>query len=203
MRLLPRGGASILFPLVVLLLLAGMTYWLARALNLDQPGQAPLADRGADYEVNRFTVIRLSDTGQARHVLTADRMVHFPSDDSSLLVRPQLTQTDGASRIRISAQRGVMAAGGEETILTGNVEVVRIIPAAREGTAPEEPLVITTERLRVRPDDDRADTTLPVRVRQGASTLTGTGMELDNRYRRVRVLADVRAMYSGAAPAKR
>lgn len=196
MRLLPRGSTSILFPLVVLLLLAGMTYWLARTLNLDHAAEPPLADRGADYEVNRFTVIRLSGTGEVHHVLGAERMVHFPADDSSLLVRPQLTQAESASRIRISALRGVLAAGGEETILTGNVEVVRIVAAARDLPSPGDPMVITTDYLRVRPDDDRADTPRPVRVAQGTSVLTGTGMEIDNRYRRVRVLADVRASYA-------
>ena len=203
MRLLPRGGASILFPLVVLLLLAGMTFWLARTLNLDHADEAPPPDRGADYEVNRFTVIRLSETGETQHVLTADRMVHFPADDSSLLVRPTLTQSAAASRMRMSALRGVLAAGGEETVLTGEVEVVRTLPPSRDGAPAGDPMVITTDYLRVRPDDDRADTHRPVRVAQGTSVLTGTGLDLDEAERRLRVLADVRASYVRTAAAPR
>ena len=35
MRILPRGGAGALFPLGVLLLLAMLTFWLARNIVID------------------------------------------------------------------------------------------------------------------------------------------------------------------------
>ena len=42
---------------------------------------------------------------------------------------------------------------------------------------------------------DRADTPARVRVDQGGSVLTGTGMEFDNRYRRFKLHADIHAVY--------
>ena len=199
MKLLPRGGLGTLFPLVVLLLLAMLTFWLARTIRLAQPPVAAPINRAADYVVEKFTLTRLSDTGEQRYVLTADRMLHFPADDSSLLVRPRLSQAlAGEGDLRIIASRGVIAAGGEETYLHDEVEIVRAQPQPRGASrgAPPDDLRITTSYLRVVPDDDRADTPAAVRVERGSTVLTGTGMLFDNRYRRVRLDADVRAIYT-------
>ncbi len=202
MTILPRGGLSTLFPLVVLLLLAMLTFWLARTIGLSQAIIVPPVDRAADYVVEKFTLTRLSENGDERYVLAADRMLHFPADDSSLLIRPTLTQTQaGKGDIRITARRGVVAAGGEETHLHDDVEILRTQPRALTPGAQRDNLRITTSYLRVVPDDDRADTPAAVRVEQGGSVLTGTGMQFDNRYRRVRLDADVRAAYKrGRAP---
>ena len=64
---------------------------------------------------------------------------------------------------------------------------------------------VTTSYLRVLPDQDRADTAAPVRIEQSGSTMLGTGMELDNRYRRFRLLSAVNVTYKKeeASPAPR
>lgn len=206
MRILPRGGAGALFPLGVLLLLAMLTFWLARNIVIEGWNEPPAQSSDPDYVVERFTLTSLSETGAQRYILLSDKMVHLPGDDSSLLTRPVLRQTQpGQPEIRIRADRGVMTSGGEIAHLYDNVEVLRAGEAATTKRKGSSEMRVTTSYLRVLPDQDRADTAAPVRIEQSGSTLLGTGMELDNRYRRFRLLSAVNVTYKKeeASPAPR
>ncbi len=205
MRILPRGGAGALFPLGVLLLLAMLTFWLARNIVIEGWSEPPAPSRDPDYIVERFTLTSLSETGAPRYILSSDKMVHLPGDDSSLLTRPVLRQAQpGQPEIRIRADRGVITSGGEIAHLYDNVEVLRAGEAATAKRTGSSEMRVTTSYLRVLPDQDRADTAAPVRIEQSGSTLLGTGMDLDNRYRRFRLLSAVNVTYkkeeAGPAP---
>lgn len=206
MKLLPRGGAGALFPLAILLLLAMLTFWLARDIvNGDWSGSPPQSG-DPDYIVERFTLTSLTETGAQRYILTSDKMVHLPGDDSSLLTRPVLRQTPaGQPETRVRADRGVVTSGGEIAHLYDNVEVLRAGEAATANRRASNEIRMTTSYLRVLPDQDRADTPAPVRIEQSGSTMIGTGMELDNRFRRFRLLSAVNVIYKKeeSAPAPR
>ena len=196
MRVLPRGGLGAVFPLVIMLLLAMLTLWLARTSGLAGQEGAALENIEPDYIVEKFTLIRLSDTGQPRYALSADKMIHMPADDTSLLTKPALRQIQvGQPEVRISADRGVITSGGEVAHLRDNVEVFRAAEAQKSGKGASEAMRVTTSYLRVMPDLDRADTPDRVRIEQGLSILNGTGMDFDNRYRRIQLHADIRASF--------
>lgn len=196
MRILPRGGAGAFFPLAILLLLAMLTFWLARGIAVDNQDAPAPPSRDPDYIVERFTLTSLSETGAQRYVLSSQKMVHLPGDDSSLLTRPVLRQAQpGQPETRIRADRGVVTSGGEIAHLHDNVEVLRAGEPAGANRQGSSEMRVTTSYLRVLPDQDRSDTTAPVRIEQAGSTLLGTGMELDNRYRRFRLLSAVSATY--------
>jgi len=196
MRILPRGGAGTFFPLAILLLLAMLTFWLAHDSAVDDRDAPAPQSRDPDYIVERFTLTSLSETGAQRYVLSSQKMVHLPGDDSSLLTRPVLRQAQpGQPETRIRADRGVVTSGGEIAHLHDNVEVLRAGEPAGANRPGSSEMRVTTSYLRVLPDQDRADTAAPVRIEQAGSTLLGTGMELDNRYRRFRLLSAVSATY--------
>ena len=196
MRVLPRGGLGAVFPLVIMLLLAMLTLWLARTSGLAGQEGAALENIEPDYIVEKFTLIRLSDTGQPRYALSADKMIHMPADDTSLLTKPALRQIQvGQPEVRISADRGVITSGGEVAHLRDNVLVFRAAEAQKAGKGTSEAMRVTTSYLRVMPDLDRADTPDRVRIEQGLSILNGTGMDFDNRYRRIQLHADIRASF--------
>ncbi len=196
MRVLPRGGLGAAFPLLIMLLLAMLTLFLARTSGLaGRDGAAP-ENIEPDYIVEKFTLLRLSDTGQPRYALSADKMIHMPADDTSLLTKPALRQIQsGQPEVRISALRGVIESGGEIAHLRDNVEIYRAGETQKNGKGGSEAMRVTTTYLRVMPDLDRADTPDRVRIEQGPSILNGTGMDFDNRYRRFRLHADVRASF--------
>ena len=75
MKVLPRGGLGAVFPLVIMLLLAMLTLWLARTSGLGGQEGVALENVDPDYIVEKFTLIRLSDTGQPRYALSADQAI--------------------------------------------------------------------------------------------------------------------------------
>lgn len=197
MRWLPQGGLSTLFPLVIMLLLAMLTLWLSRTTGLGSVGQESAANNEPDYIVERFSLTRFTESGVPRYVLSADKLVHLPQDDTSLLTRPFLRQFhEGKPEVRMRAKRALVTAGGEVAHLHEEVEVLRPGEPAH-GTREATPDTrVTTTYLRVLPDADRADTPEPVRIEQGESVLTGVGMDFDDRYQRVRLRSRVQASFA-------
>lgn len=167
-------GAS-LFPLLVLALLAGLTFWLERATQENVGGRSK-ARHDPDYYVERFTFRRYDADGALQHTLSADRSVHFPDDESTEVTAPRLTYFKG--RITTAtANRAWLDKEGKHVRLNEDVRVVR----AGEGDDPET--VMTTTVLNVVPDDEYAYTEAPVRITQGRSVFTGTGFESSGKTR--------------------
>lgn len=197
MRLLPRGGFSSLFPLVIMLLLAMLTLWLSRTTGLASIDEEGAALNEPDYIVERFALTRFNEAGARRYVLAADKLVHLQQDDTSLLTRPFLRQFhEGKPEVRMRAKRAVVTAGGEVAHLHDEVEVVRPGEPARPGQDARPDTRVTTTYLRVLPDSDRADTPEPVRIEQGESIVTGVGMDFDDRYQRVNLRSQVKASFA-------
>jgi LPS export ABC transporter protein LptC len=69
-------------------------------------------------------------------------------------------------------------------------------PGVKPGAEPAtQDLRMTTSYLRVLPDADHADTPARVVIENGPSTLIGTGMDFDNRYRKAWLHSTVTAHY--------
>jgi lipopolysaccharide export system protein LptC len=190
-------GLAVLVPLTILLLLVMLTTWLNRTIELSQPAPPRAITHDPDYKANNFTVIRLSDTGEMRYSLTAKELVHYPDDDTTHLVQPQVKQLQpGKPDTRARADRGLSTAQGEEIRLYDNVEIFRAgdkKPGAKDSEAQD--LRITSSYMRLHPDEDTADTPAQVVIENGASTLIGTGGDFDNRYRKMKLHSAVTAKY--------
>ncbi len=188
-----RATLGAILPLTIMLLLAMLTLWLDRTVELTVESPARALTHEPDYVIEKFNLQRLDANGEPRYRLSAARMVHFPDDDSSHLTMPRLIQSQPAKpATRISATRGLVSADGSEVKLYGDVELFK---AGADVGAPggrTDDMRVLTAYLRVVPDDDKADTTERVTIEQGTSTLSGTGMTYDNRYRRIALLSSVR-----------
>ena len=190
------GGMGAVVPLTILLMLVLLTTWLNRTVELTTPPAPRPVTHDPDYVVQNFTLLRLSDTGETHYSLAAQKLIHYPDDDTSHLVRPVLKQLQpGKPEIRARADRAIVLPQGDEVRLYDNVDMFR--PGEKKaGTRPaSDDLRVTTTYLRVLPDADHADTPAQVVVEDGLSTLIGTGMDFDNRYRNVRLHSAVTAQY--------
>ncbi len=97
-----------------------------------------------DYYVENFTAVGMDKEGKRRYILEAERMVHYPDDDTALLDSPHIIQyaPDKAPR-HTYAESGWMSSDGNEILLTGNVRVI-------QGRASQEAGgVLTTEKMRI------------------------------------------------------
>ena len=185
-----RRSIGAVLPLAILLLLALLTVWLDRTAELGTPRPPAPVLHEPDYVVDKFVLKRLSDTGEARYVLSSARMTHYPDDDTSHLEQPRLVQRQGgASETQVSAVRGVVSANGREIKLFDNVELFKAGAGNTGGAAGD--VRVRTAYLRVLPDDDKADTPERVVIEQGRAVLSGTGMTFDNRYRKIELQSAV------------
>lgn len=181
---------SALLPLVVLL--AG-TYWLSQQVLPLPPTPDYKARHDPDYIVNNFSAVTLGVQGAPRFLMAAQKMEHYPDDDTTYLVEPRLTSPSvGKPAIRISASHGEVSHNGDEVFLHDDVQVVR------EASGKLGEMKITTSYLHVIPDGETADTDRPVTVTEARGTTTAVGMNIDSKARVVKLLAHVRSQYEPA-----
>lgn len=181
-----KPRASALFPLVLAIALAAVTFWLERTVQMAVPAARDTARNDPDVVAQNVNTLILNEQGRLETTLAADKMVHFPADDSTELVEPRLVQLrDNQPPIRVRADRGAVSKDGEEVRFYGNVVVTR--DATRE--RPE--LRAETTFLQVFPDERIAKTPERVVITEGRSRLAGTGMVANGRTEQMTLQADV------------
>lgn len=182
-------SASRLFPLLLMLALALLTFWLERAVREEQKHPS-LRRHDPDYVVNNFTITTYARDGAPESTLAAAKMVHYPDDDSTELLAPRVVQTKPSEpRMTLSADRGALSQDGEEVFLYGNVVLVREALADRPETRMATSFLhVVRERSLVRTDRE-------VTITEERRLLTGRGMEYDNEAQRLSLRAQVRGSF--------
>jgi lipopolysaccharide export system protein LptC len=160
-------------PLLILILLVGLTMWLERATRVDDRPSSGKSRHDPDVIVDNFTLRRFDPSGQVQHTLTAQQLRHYPDDDSTELDQPLLLYRGKQSPTRISAERALLTQDGKEAILRDNVRVLR------EASPGNPEMTLETSVLNVYPDDEIARTDKPVKLTQGKSVAHGVGMVAD------------------------
>jgi len=160
-------------PLLILILLVGLTMWLERATRVDDRPSSGKSRHDPDVIVDNFTVRRFDPSGQVQHTLTAQQLRHYPDDDTTELDKPLLLYRGKQSPTRISAERALLTKDGKEAILRDNVRVLR------EASPGNPEMTLETSVLNVYPDDEIARTDKPVKLTQGKSVAHGVGMVAD------------------------
>ena len=162
-----------LFPLAMLILLAALTFWLNRVIQGDNPRGPQRHD--PDYWVERFEVRRFNLDGKLQHTLIADKLMHYPDDDTTIISAPRITYHQ-LPPTEVSARTAYVGRDGKEIDLVDTVRVTR-----QPSTAGASATVLETRALTVFPDEERARGRDPVVITQGRSVLHGTGLDVDNR----------------------
>ena len=168
-----RDRTASLFPLLMLVLLAALTFWLNQVIHGEKPRGPQRHD--PDYWVEHFEVRRFDVQGKLQHTLVAERMLHYPDNDTSIVTAPRITYHQ-QPRAEVSAQMAYLGKDGKEIDLVDNVRVVRY-GALRAAL----PTVLETRALKVFPDDERGHTDDSVVITQGKSVMRGSGLDFDNK----------------------
>jgi lipopolysaccharide export system protein LptC len=178
-----------LFPLAIMLALALLTFYLDRMVSEEQAG-AKQRRHDPDYIITNFTSTTYDREGKPLNVLSAERMVHYPDDDTTELFKPHVIQTRPEEpRITVRAERGAVSPDGEEIFLYDNVVLVR----EADNERPEARL--TTSFLHVLRDRSLVRTDREVTILEDNRSLSGRGMEYNNEAGVFTLLADVRGRF--------
>lgn len=181
--------ASNWMPLVLLALLAAMTFWLAQTVS-PPPGRAEGSKRhDPDMIVDGFDSTQFGENGIVRFTLSAKRAVHFPDDDTSQLTDVHFVSYEpDQPPLHATSEKALVTSNGDEVFLQGNVLVVR------EAGDKNSRLTVETTFLHVIPDDSIAKTDQPVVMRDATTTVHAASMVANNREQTI-ALTRVNARY--------
>ena len=135
---------TVIFTIVIIL--AGLTAWMQSDLleEDDISGESVAQSHDPDYYIENFTAVGMDTEGNRQYLLEAERMVHFPIDDTALLDKPHVIQYEtGRAPTHIYSETGWISPNGDEVLLTGNVRVIR----GRDSTGSGG--VTTTDKLNI------------------------------------------------------
>lgn len=178
-------------PIILMLALAGLTYFLDRWVQPPAPALDGKNRHDPDYFIEHFEAVRYNTDGTPRYRLFAERLLHYPDDDSSDLSATRLiSYRQNASPVTLSGKAARVTQNGKRVDLHENVEVTRP-DSGSHGT-----LRVRTSALTVYPDDEYATTRAAVVIDTDRLHMTGTGMDFDQRKRTFKLHSKVRARYA-------
>jgi lipopolysaccharide export system protein LptC len=181
-------------PLLPLILLLLATYWLNQQVQPLAQVQSQLR-HDVDYVVDNFSAVTLNVLGQPRFTLSAEKLWHYPDDDTTHLQMPRLTSLYADRPPTLTtAQTGTVSSQGDDVYLYDEVRMVR---QAADGIGEQR---FATDYLHVVPDRDWAETDQAVVMTGPNNTLRAVGMELDNKARTAKLLSRVRAIHEPVRP---
>ena len=189
-------SATRLFPLLIVLALALLSFWLERTLRVEERHPA-LRRHDPDFQVENFTVQKFDSAGVLVASLAAAKMVHYPDDDSTELSAPRVVQTKpDAPRLAVSADRGALSQNGEEVFLYGNVLL------QREATGGLGETRIRTSFLHFVTAQSLARTDRDVTVSAPDRSFSARGMEFHNDTGQLFLRARVRGQFAAKPRAR-
>lgn len=179
------------FPIILMGLLALLTFWLDQTVQDPQSRQARNARHAQDYWIENFSAQQLGENGLPLNKLSAAKMSHFPDNDTSELREPRFVSLDESRPpVEIKARQGTMTGRGESVSFSGNVEV------RREAHRDKDWLTLSTDFLHIEPDRQFAKTHRPVTIRTPSAVITATGMEMNNKSQVLKLLSSVKGHYA-------
>lgn len=185
-----KARTNTLFSLTLAAGLAMLSFWLERLVHAPTGTQVSELRHEPDFIVERISATSLDRAGRPESTLTAREMRHFADDETSELDEPRLVQLrSGEPPVHVSADRGTLVKKGDEVQLYGNVTI------RREATSEHPELRMETSYLQLFPKEDVARTPERVVILQGASRLSGIGMNYNNKTRQLELKASVSGTY--------
>ncbi|MBK6906161.1 MAG: LPS export ABC transporter periplasmic protein LptC [Rhodocyclaceae bacterium] len=164
-------------PVILLIALAALSFWLDRVVQ-EKSVKPQTPNTGVDFWADSFTVKSFGPDGKLKSTLSASRLTHESSDDSSTLLTPKIN-TARAPSMTITADRALASSGAESVEFIGNVKLDRT--AAGGKNAGKGPLRVRTERMLVHPDIELAEGRAAVRIEQNGSVVNAGSYRIDGR----------------------
>jgi len=182
---------AIAFPLVLAGLMALLTFWIYQTVEEQGTIRAGYNRHDPDYIMDNFVTTQTDVTGKLRYILAANKMVHYPDDDTTVLEQPKFTQfaTD-KPYTKIKGKSANVSPNGEE------IEIVDDVVVVREAFGDKGEMTVLTDKLTVFPNEELAKTDRPVVIKQAPKTVIhATGMIYDKKKKTMRLLNRVNAHY--------
>ncbi|MDR2260439.1 MAG: LPS export ABC transporter periplasmic protein LptC [Azoarcus sp.] len=176
------------YPVAIAALLAAGSIWLEHLTRAPEPAAAAAENQMPDFVADTVRISGFSHDGALRYTLDSPRLTHLPHNGVTVAEQPRLRLFTQTRRMRIDADRGEVAPGGERVDLRGNVE-------ARYEGEPDSAMHFFSDRLSVWPDEQRAASSAPVRLVRGNARAEANGIEADNLFGNMKLAGKVRMTF--------
>ncbi|HAV37284.1 MAG TPA: LPS export ABC transporter periplasmic protein LptC [Massilia sp.] len=151
------------------------SFWLLQALQSEDADNLGNAGNEPDYIVENFSLVRMTESGQPRYLVSGARLAHHPVNDVSEVSKPVVeSMAPGRPRMTMHADRARIHHQENRIELIDNVDIVR--PA----TPTSEAMRARTSALTVLADEEVVKTDRPVQMQIGASTVNSVGLVAEN-----------------------
>ena len=162
------------YPLAIAALLAAGAAWLERATRSPDPAiDAPIS-KTPDFIAGTVHITGFSANGKLYYTLDSPRIEHLPATDMTHIKQPRLYLIAQERRMWVNADHGEASLRGQQIDFVGNVE------AERESVPSGPPIRLSSAQLTVWPQEQRAASTVPVRIVQGENRIDGNSFAADN-----------------------
>jgi lipopolysaccharide export system protein LptC len=182
---------TILFPLILAGFMALITFWIDKTVEQQGPKTDGSNRHDSDYMMENFVTQQTDGAGKLRYTLAAEKMTHYPDDDSTVLDQPKFTQyTTDKPYTKIKGNLANVSSNGEK------IEVLNDVVVVREASADKGEMHVFTDKLIIFPKQDLVKTDRPVVIKQDPKTvINAIGMIYDKQNKTIRLLKKVNAHY--------
>lgn len=179
-------------PMAILVLLAGLSFWIERAVQLSPNGnQAARTDPEGIME--NFEAMRTDPAGNPQYRLYAKRLKHYTGSKRTEMESPRFVQLDTqVGEVSAVAESATVSPDGKEVDLRVNVVVER---AARPG---QSAMTLRTGRLIVYPEQNLLRAPGAVSVLDNTREVRAGAMEFNAKQRVIKLTGRVHARYAPA-----
>jgi len=180
---------SLWLPLAILLLLAMLSFWIERSVQI-----APKGNQGNNTEpegiMENFDALRTDPSGQPQYRLSAKKLKHYSGNKRTELESPRFVLLDAqAGDITVKAHQASISPDGKEVDLRGNVTILR------EAGPGQSALTLRTARLIVFPERDLLRAPGAIDVEDATFKIRAGAMEYDAGQRVIKLTGRVNARY--------
>ena len=183
--------------LLLVILLAIASGWIFESIDInplltkDKPRHEP------DYFLKNFTATTMDDFGNPAYKIKAQRLEHYPDDNSMQLQKPLFAFYNNNKKAWTAQSNEAVIIDNSNIIhLKGNVILNQILNNKTNNT----PIVLTAEQLTIEAKRNIAHTKSKIKLKKGDNTIQAVGMRADMKKNRIEFLSRTRSHY--VLPAK-
>lgn len=186
--MISRG--SLWLPLAILLLLAALSFWIERMVEVPANGGASPTRTDPEGIMENFNAMRTDLDGKPQYRLSARKLKHYSDSKFTELELPHFTQLDEQSGdVSAVSKQATVSPDGHEVDLRDDVLVER---AAHAG---QSLMTMRSARLLVFPERNQMRSPGPVVIHDATLDLRADAMEYDAKQRILKLTGRVHARY--------
>lgn len=180
---------------LILAIIAGLSYWALDKLSEDGVTKLSKLAHYPDYYMENFSTLTMNQDGTPKNRLSAAYMAHYPDDNTSELLEPELEIfRPEKPPIIVKSDKGWVTSNNDVILLSGNVYL------HQNDDNGELKLELITEDARVLVDQKYAETDKAATLISKKSTTTSIGMRAYLQEQRMEFLSNVQTTIESSEP---